>query len=288
VWPPEDGLAFLMEVRVAGLELEGLWTHLAASDDDPAATAMQLERFAGVVAGARAAGLDPRIVHAANSAATIMYPEARFDLVRPGIALYGVTPAPGVGTDLGLRPALRWRSAVSHVRRLAAGERLSYNLRYAMPADGWVATVPVGYADGYPRPASGSAHVLMGGALRPVAGTITMDQLMVDCGHDKVAIGDEAVLIGRQGAEVVTAEEWAGGGEDGFALVKNYIAGRDQLGPVHSAIVCGPEMPAVQRESVAGMVVEMVVRILGRIAMCARATPRWSSSRPRCRSGRPS
>jgi alanine racemase len=213
IWPPEDAVGFCDHVRDAGLDLEGLWTHFASSEDDPAYTATQRMRLEDVLAKVRAGGHAPRLVHAANSAATILDPQTHFDLVRPGIALYGVPPAPGIGADLGLRPALAWRSAVSRVERLAAGETVSYNRRYAMPADGWVATVPVGYADGYPRPATGSAQVLIGGSRKPVAGSITMDQLMVDCGQDRPAPGDEVVLLGRQGEHAIDAWElggWAG------------------------------------------------------------------------------
>ena len=106
------------------------------------------------------------------------------------------------------------------MKRLAAGERVSYNLRYAMPADGWVATVPVGYADGYPRPATGNARVVLGGTLRPVAGTITMDQLMVDCGEDRPEPGDDVVLLGAQGGSRIDAWDLAGwAGTIGYEIV---------------------------------------------------------------------
>jgi alanine racemase len=190
VWPPEDALPFGQRVLAAGLHVEGLWTHFASSEDDPATTDLQLRRFTDVANAFRAAGVAPALLHAANSAATILSPATHLDLVRPGIALYGVAPSPGVGDGLGLRPAMRWTSRAAHVKRLAAGERISYNLRYAMPAEGWVATVPVGYADGYPRPATGRAQVLIGGERRPVAGTITMDQLVVDCGDHRPEVGD--------------------------------------------------------------------------------------------------
>ena len=207
VWPPEDAVAFVGRVAAHGLDVEGLWTHLAKSEDDEVMTKTQLDRFAQVLDAARAAGIEPRYVHAANSAAVIRHPEARFDLVRPGIALYGILPAPGVGDDLGLRPALRWRSAVTMAKRLAAGERLSYGHRYELNRDAWVATVPVGYADGYPRAASSRADVLIRGRRCRVAGTVTMDQIMVDCGDLEIAPGDEVVLIGRQDGEEVSASE---------------------------------------------------------------------------------
>ena len=210
VWPPEDAVALMGKVVGLGLQLEGLWTHLASSEDDPDLTQLQLARFDAVVSAAREAGLDPPYLHAANSGGTIRHPEARFHLIRPGIAVYGVAPAPGVGEELGLRPALSWRSAVSLVKRLPAGERLSYGHTYGLAHDGWVATVPVGYADGYPRAASSRADVLIRGRRCRVAGSVTMDQLVVDCGDLEIAPGDEVVVLGRQGDEQITAWELAG------------------------------------------------------------------------------
>jgi alanine racemase len=209
VWPPGDAIAFLRKVVDLGLDLEGLWTHLAKGEDDPVVTKAQVDRLADIVAAARAAGLSPRYVHAANSAGTIRHPEACFDLVRPGIAVYGIVPAPGVGEDLGLRPALSWRSSVTMAKRLPAGERLSYGHRYELRRPSWVATVPVGYADGYPRAASSRADVLIKGRRCRVAGSVTMDQLVVDCGDLEVAAGDEVIVLGRQGDDEIDAWELA-------------------------------------------------------------------------------
>jgi alanine racemase len=209
VWPPEDMPAFARRVEAAGLEVEGLWTHFASSEDDPELTAAQFERFTRTVEAVRTIGIHPRILHAANSAATIAAPTTRLDLVRPGIALYGVLPARGVGDDLGLRPALTWRSRVTFVKRLAAGERVSYNHRYELPREATVATVPVGYADGLPRAATG-ADVLIGGRRCPIIGNVTMDQVLVSCGDLPVASGDEVVLIGPQGDDRLDAWDLAG------------------------------------------------------------------------------
>lgn len=209
VWPPTGAVALLDRVAAAGLDLEGLWTHFASSEDDAGATAAQLERFTTVVKDARAAGHVPRLLHAANSGATILHPEAHLDMVRPGIAVLGIAPAPGLGDGLDLRPALSWRSAVSNVKRLPAGERVSYGLHYALPVDAWVATVPVGYADGYPRSASSAAEVLIRGRRCLVAGSVTMDQIVVDCADLEVEPGDEVVLLGEQGEELVDAWELA-------------------------------------------------------------------------------
>jgi alanine racemase len=220
VWPPEDAVGFVRDVAAAGFVVEGLWTHFARSEEDAETTKRQLEWFMSSVDAVRALGHVPRIVHASNTGATILHPEAHLDLVRPGIGMYGIEPAPGVGSELGLRPALTWRTRVSSVRRLAAGERISYGHRYELPRDAWVATAPVGYADGYPRRAFIDAEVLVHGHRRPVAGVITMDQLMVDCGDLPVEPGDDVVLLGHQGAEHITAEELAGwAGTIGYEIV---------------------------------------------------------------------
>jgi alanine racemase len=209
VWPPEEAPGFVRDVTSAGLEVEGIFTHLARSEDDEVTTKLQLDRLGAVVDAVRSAGIVPRYVHAANSGGLIRHPEAHLDMVRAGIAIYGIPPAPGVGDGLGLRPALSWRSSVGSIRRLDAGERLSYGHRYELDDPAWVATVPVGYADGYPRRAWSTAEVLVGGRRRRIAGTVTMDQLMIDCGDDRPAEGDEVVLLGRQGDEEVTAWELA-------------------------------------------------------------------------------
>ena len=209
VWPPGRAAALVASVAGAGLGFDGLWTHLARADDDPDTTVRQLAAFDEVLDRVRAAGHAPRIVHAANSAGAIGFPRARFDLVRPGIAVYGIEPAPGVGAELDLRPALTWRSTVTFAKRLEAGRRVSYGHRYRLERDAWIATVPVGYADGYPRLVSSRADVLIGGRRCRVAGSVTMDQLMVDCGAIEPAPGDEVVLLGSQGRERITAWELA-------------------------------------------------------------------------------
>lgn len=213
VWPPQEAVAFVRRLVDGGLEFEGLWTHFARSEEDPDVTREQLRQLLAVAEELAGAGLVPRYRHAANSAATILHPESHLDMVRVGVALYGLEPGSGLGRRAGLRPALAWRSAVSMVKRLPPGEAVSYGHRYRVDRECSVATVPVGYADGYPRRASGRAEVLIGGRRRAVAGTVTMDQILVDCGEDEVEAGDEVVLIGEQGGWSVTAEEladWSG------------------------------------------------------------------------------
>jgi len=209
VHPPEAAAPFVARVVAAGLELEALWTHLSSAEDDEVVTKEQLARFHEAVDAVRSAGHEPRLLHAANSAATILHPPAHFDLVRTGIAIYGVAPAPGLRERVGLRPAMTWRTAVTMVKRLPAGEGVSYGLRYRTERATIVATIPVGYADGYPRALSSRADVLIGGRRCRVAGAVTMDQTVVDCRDLDVAPGDEVVLLGRQADDEVTAEELA-------------------------------------------------------------------------------
>lgn len=214
--PPAQAVALAVEVeRRPELRLEGFWTHLAVADevDDPY-TARQVEIFTGAVADLAAAGVHPPLLHVANSAGALWHPATRFDMVRCGIALYGLSPAAAEASRAPmdrLRPALSLVARVSHVKEVAAGERLSYGLRYRLESDSVVATVPLGYADGVTRALSANGgQVLVGGRRRPIAGTVTMDQILVDCGPDaEVAVGDEVVLIGAQGGEAIDAWEWA-------------------------------------------------------------------------------
>jgi alanine racemase len=222
---PADAVALVDAVVAAGLDWAGVFTHLAIADEplDPF-TAAQLARFDAVLDALRAAGHEPPLVHAANSAGLLAHPTARRDLVRAGIAMYGLEPGPELGGFMtGLRPALSLKARVSHVKRLTAGQRISYGLRYTVGADAIVATVPLGYADGVPRRLAGTGgEVLIGGRRLPIAGVVTMDQLTVDAGQHAVEVGDEVVLLGRQGVEEIRAEEWA-----------------ERLGTIPYEVVCG-------------------------------------------------
>jgi alanine racemase len=236
-------------VETAGLRLEGLWTHFAVADDpDDAFTGEQLARFRGIAQQLHAVGIAPPVLHAANSAGAIAHPESRLDLVRCGIASYGHAPSAKVAPILceaiaavspgdALMPVLSLRARVHLVRDLEAGERLSYGRTTPLPRDGRVAVVPLGYADGVTRRLGAcGGEVLIGGKRRPICGTVTMDQLMVDCGRDDVEVGDAVVLIGRQGEEEITAEEWA-----------------ERLGTIAYEVLCGigPRVPRVERRAVA-------------------------------------
>jgi alanine racemase len=214
---PADVVGIVRAVAAApGLHFTGLWSHLAVADETGAEnaefTAGQLRLLGDTRAALAAAGFDPPLVHVANSAGALAVADARLDMVRCGIALYGVPPAPAVVASAdGLRPVLSLKSAVSFVRSLPAGASPSYGRRRRLDRHSTVATVPIGYADGVPRRyGAGGGTVLIGGRRCPLAGTVTMDQIVVDCGPDaSVAVGDEVVLIGRQGTETLTVPDWA-------------------------------------------------------------------------------
>ena len=210
-------LELLARARVA---VGGVWTHFPVADgDDEASRAFtlgQLDTFEGAVGAVGASLADDVVLHAANTAGALWVPRSRLGLVRLGLGLYGYLPHPSMRSvldDAGaapLEPVLTIKARVSAVRELPAGARPSYGRRKALAAPARVATVPVGYADGYPRAMlDGDAEVLVRGLRRRLAGVVTMDQLLVDCGDDPVEVGDEVVLLGRQGDEAVTADEWA-------------------------------------------------------------------------------
>jgi alanine racemase len=210
--------------------LAGVCTHFAVADE-PAHphTEEQRLRFEDVLASLREQGLPTGTVHACNTAGAITAPAARYDMVRLGIGAYGIAPAPGLAAGIPLRPVMTVKARVTHVQDLGAGEGISYGLRYATSEPTRVATVPLGYADGVPRELSlRGGEVLLRGRRRPIAGTVTMDQLMIDAGAVPVEPGDEVVLIGRQGDEEITVEEWA-----------------ERMGTIAYTIVCGigPRVP---------------------------------------------
>jgi alanine racemase len=208
------------------LTIEGVYTHFAVADEPShPANAAQLEKFTAVIADLASLGINPPLIHTANSAAALANPDARFNMVRLGIAMYGLRPGPGVADFCaGLIPAMALKGRVSAVRWVKAGEGVSYGLRKPLAADSLIATVPIGYADGVPR-ALGTTDipVLLNGVPRMLAGTVTMDQVMLDCAQDSmVTVGDEVVFLGRQGDHAVTADQWA-----------------DAIGTIGYEITCG-------------------------------------------------
>jgi alanine racemase len=214
-------------------EVVAVWSHLAYADAPTHPTLdAQVTRLTEAWQAARDRGLDP-IRHLANSAATLTRPDLHFDLVRPGIAVYGLDPlgrAPGE-----LRPAMTLRSRVALVKRVPAGEGVSYGHEWHTPRDSTLALLPIGYADGVPRRLGGRLQVLLGGRRRPVVGRVCMDQIVVNCDDDEVRVGDQAVLFGPGDQGEPTAQDWA-----------------DELGTIHYEIVTGVHGSRVTRTVVDG------------------------------------
>ena len=209
--PADEALDAVTEIaRLPGLSVEGAWSHLAVADvPDHPFTRKQLDLFRELIDRIERSGLRLRYRHIANSAATMSLPDARLDLVRCGIACYGLWPGPAFAGTADLRPALSLRARANLVKRVPAGDALSYGLEYTVSREAGVVTIPAGYADGYDRRLSGRADVLVGGRRYRVSGTVCMDQFMVDVGGDEVEVGAVATLIGADGDETVTAEELA-------------------------------------------------------------------------------
>ncbi|WP_436492342.1 alanine racemase [Actinokineospora sp. HUAS TT18] len=211
-------------------EVYAVWSHLACADEPghPSVDS-QAKRFAEAYQIALDAGLNPKR-HLANSAATLDRPDLCFDMVRVGIAMYGLNPLP---TKEDLKPAMTFRSSVALTKRIAAGESVSYGQSWTAEKPTNLALVPVGYADGIPRLLSGRFDVLLGGVRRPVRGRVCMDQILVDCGDDVVEVGEEVVLFGPGDRGEPTAREWA-----------------DTLGTIDYEIVTGMYRPRLTRRYV--------------------------------------
>ncbi|MDQ3931980.1 MAG: alanine racemase [Actinomycetota bacterium] len=209
--PPAEWDSFLEVLRAwPALEVEALWTHLACADTpgDPTVPE-QLDRFDQFLEIARSQGFQPTLIHVANSAAALTLKRSHRDAVRLGIAMYGCPPSSALAGAGNLRPALRLVTEVAFAKRIEAGTPVSYGHTWRAPEGGWLATLPIGYADGLPRLLSNRAEVLVAGKRRPVVGTVCMDQILVWCGEQEVALGDEVVLIGRRGREEISVLDWA-------------------------------------------------------------------------------
>jgi alanine racemase len=211
-------------IRESGkLELASLWTHFAVADEDPVYTSTQIERFDLLVDR-----LDPPATHLANTAGATLFPEARRSLSRIGLGIYGLHPCAETRSRIDLQPAMRVLTHVSHVQRLAAGERPSYGRVRALETESTVVTAPIGYADGFARALTSGGSALIGGRRFPLAGTVTMDQIVIDVGDEDVDIGEEVVLMGSQGDVEIGADMWAAA-----------------LGTISYEVVCsiGPRVP---------------------------------------------
>ena len=208
----EDAAEFASRLHdLDGIELEGTCTHFATAevrgDWD---FERQLERFEAALQAMKTEGVQPGIVHAANSAATILHPEAHFDMVRCGIAIYGLHPGSSTYDRIDLRPAMAVKAQVSFVKRIQMGDGVSYGLTWRAAAPTEIATLPLGYADGVHRVLSNKMRVLVDGQACEQVGTVTMDQIMIQIPRGaSVAPGDEAVLVGSQGAESISMDELA-------------------------------------------------------------------------------
>jgi alanine racemase len=205
----EEVLAIAAELERSGrLRVRGLFSHL--SNASPADDAEAIACFERGLAAASRAGLKPELVHLASSAAAVRIPESRYSMVRLGIGMYGLSPFPDATShDLGLVPAMTLRGRVAAVRRVPAGTGVSYDYTWRAPVASTLALVPLGYADGIPRQATGQAQVHINGGRHPVVGRIAMDQFVVSVGEDTVAVGDEVVLFGDPATGAPSATDWA-------------------------------------------------------------------------------
>jgi alanine racemase len=212
---PDEAMPFVQELALLpGLVVEGIFTHFSVADSaDPqhqAHTLAQLAAFQRVLAELRGLGIAVPIVHAANSAAMLSWPASRFDMVRLGIALYGLAPSSDVPLPAGFRPVLSWKTQVAQVKTLPPGAPVSYGNTYITSRETRMAVAPVGYADGFRRAPAHWGHVLVRGQPAPIVGRVTMDQTMLDVTDiPGVRQGDEVVLIGRQGDAEITVEQVA-------------------------------------------------------------------------------
>src|SRR3954449_707331 len=194
------------------LVIVGVWSHLAYADSPAHPTiAMQKDRVDEALRGAASMGVFRQVRHLANSAATLALPETHYDVVRPGVAVYGLSPGPqvGVAAELGLRPAMSLRAQIALVKQVPAGQGVSYGHVYTTAAPTTLALVPVGYADGIPRHATNVGPVQIGGRRFTVSGTGCMDQFVVDVGDNPVNAGDDVIVFGPGDAGEPTADEWA-------------------------------------------------------------------------------
>ncbi len=210
-WREGEALVEAM-TALPGLAVEGIYTHFSTADEsDPTFTRLQMKRFHQVSEGLKQRGIFIPFRHNSNSAGLLGHPELAQDAIRPGLAIYGLYPNRQENPAVLLQPALTFCSRVVLVKRMGAGTFVSYNRTFRLPDPRFIATISVGYADGYPRNLSNRGSVLIRGERYPVVGNVTMDHIMVDLGRDATAVsrGDRVTLLGRDGSECITAEEVA-------------------------------------------------------------------------------
>ena len=197
--------------RLRSLRLGGLFSHFSHAENVGGIyTQNQLKLFHGLVARLRSAGYDPPLVHLANSAAVIALPSAHFSMVRPGLMLYGIYPSPGMASQVALKPVLSWKTRILQLKKIPKGSSISYGQTFVTRRESLIATLPVGYADGYPRLLSNRGVVLVRGKRAPIVGRVCMDLTMVDVTDIRgVQQGDEVILLGKQGRDTISADEMA-------------------------------------------------------------------------------
>lgn len=228
---PDQARAFLADVSaLGGLRLEGVYTHFSVADEDPLYTAEQARLFRSVVEPVRAAGIHLPYVHAANSAATLVSPALHFDLVRVGLAMYGLAPSQQVPLPADFQPALAWKTVIASLKTLPTGHPVGYGNTYITGDSEHIAVIPVGYADGLRRAPAHYGEVLVRGKSAPIIGRISMEKSMINVSHiPECQIGDEVVVLGAQQGERITAEDIA-----------------QRLGTINYEVVCSI-LPRVSR-----------------------------------------
>ena len=209
---PDDAVPFVRQaLSLDRLEVKGLFTHFATADEaDLSFTNIQLNRLSQTIQALFSAGITLPVISAANSAATDSLPAAYFNAVRPGIILYGLPPDPAMSLHLNLKPVMSLITRIVFIKQVPADTPVNYGCTYRTPSRTWLATLPIGYADGYSRHLSNKAEVLVHGIRRRVVGRICMDQTVIDLGPEcNAAVGDEVILCGKQGQEEITLTELA-------------------------------------------------------------------------------
>lgn len=224
---PDEAVDFIRDIQLPNVEIEAIYTHFASADEQDLSHAReQLRRFKMVLAHLEEADLRPPMVHASNTAGLVNLPEARFDMVRPGIGLYGLPPSSATHLPNGFRPTLTFKSTVGQVKTLPPGSPIGYGGTYVTQAEETIAIIPVGYADGFRRTPRNWTEVLVKGRRAPLVGRVSMDQCAIDVSHiPNVRQGDEVVLIGKQGSEEITAQEVAANlGTINYEVVSELLA----------------------------------------------------------------
>ncbi|MBU0687184.1 MAG: alanine racemase [Candidatus Margulisbacteria bacterium] len=207
---PPDAINLIKSLsELPGLELEGIFTHFAVAEEKNGFTDQQLERFNLVTSELKKAGITIPILHAANSAATLFHKKTYLNMARVGLLMYGLKPNGNQDLPLKLKPALAFKSKVLYLKKVSKGTPLSYGCTYTTPDETQIATIPVGYADGYSRSLSNKGMVLINGKRYPVVGRVCMDLTLVNVFADEIKLEDEVVLIGKQGNEEISASELA-------------------------------------------------------------------------------